>query len=254
MISFLATGGFIYWNTHVLNRFRTSHEREGLQARYEKTYKKLEKLPQPRIIGVQTRFDIHPETKQMHASGTYQIRNNSDQAIPTLWLTLPSEDIVVNTLTVAGATHWAALDTEMGFYAYDLPRPLAPGESATLAFDLDYPVHGFKNSGEDTSVAGNGTFVNNQILPHIGYQDDVELSEDNARKKYGLEPKKRMPDRDDPSGFGRNYGFADGDWIAFQAKACTSPDQIAIAPGYLTREWTEDGRHCFEYKMDSPIL
>jgi hypothetical protein len=34
----------------------------------------------------------------------------------------------------------------------------------------------------------------------------------------------------------------------------TSPDQIAIAPGYLQREWTENGRRYFHYKMDSPIL
>ena len=34
----------------------------------------------------------------------------------------------------------------------------------------------------------------------------------------------------------------------------TSPDQIALAPGYLQREWEEDGRRYFHYTMDSPIL
>src|SRR5690606_32032692 len=31
-------------------------------------------------------------------------------------------------------------------------------------------------------------------------------------------------------------------------------DQIAIAPGYLQREWVENGRKYFHYKMDKPIL
>ena len=29
----------------------------------------------------------------------------------------------------------------------------------------------------------------------------------------------------------------------------TAPDQIALAPGYLKREWTEGGRRHFEYAM-----
>ena len=34
----------------------------------------------------------------------------------------------------------------------------------------------------------------------------------------------------------------------------TSADQIALAPGYLQREWTENGRRYFHYKMDRPML
>jgi aminopeptidase N len=33
----------------------------------------------------------------------------------------------------------------------------------------------------------------------------------------------------------------------------TSPDQVAIAPGYLQKDWTKDGRRYFHYAMDSPI-
>ncbi|MGY0408920.1 MAG: M1 family aminopeptidase, partial [Polaribacter sp.] len=34
----------------------------------------------------------------------------------------------------------------------------------------------------------------------------------------------------------------------------TSKDQIAIAPGYLQKEWTQENRNYFYYKMDSKIL
>ena len=33
----------------------------------------------------------------------------------------------------------------------------------------------------------------------------------------------------------------------------TAEDQIAIAPGYLQKEWVEDGRRYFSYEMDAPI-
>jgi len=44
------------------------------------------------------------------------------------------------------------------------------------------------------------------------------------------------------------------DFIAYEATVSTEPDQIAISPGYLQREWTENGRRYFHYKMDAPIL
>ena len=40
----------------------------------------------------------------------------------------------------------------------------------------------------------------------------------------------------------------------FEIKISTAPEQIAIAPGYLQREWEENGRRYFHYKMDVPIL
>ncbi len=43
--------------------------------------------------------------------------------------------------------------------------------------------------------------------------------------------------------------WQDSDWISFKATVSTAPDQIAIAPGYLTREWTENGRRYFSYDM-----
>ena len=42
--------------------------------------------------------------------------------------------------------------------------------------------------------------------------------------------------------------------IDFEATVSTSEDQIAIAPGYLQKEWLENGRKYFHYKMDSKIL
>jgi aminopeptidase N len=59
---------------------------------------------------------------------------------------------------------------------------------------------------------------------------------------------------DDPAVRQNSYLTSDADWISFDETTCTSPDQISIAPGYLDREWTENGRRCFHYAMDKPIL
>ena len=92
------------------------------------------------------------------------------------------------------------------------------------------------------------------MLPFVGYQERGELATDRDRKKFGLAPKERMRDRDDPAGLAENALAPDADFIDFEATVGTDADQLAIAPGYLQREWTEGDRRYFEYKMDSPIL
>ena len=45
----------------------------------------------------------------------------------------------------------------------------------------------------------------------------------------------------------------DADWVDYEMIMSTDPDQIAMTPGYLQTEWTENGRRYFHYKMDQPI-
>jgi ABC-2 type transport system permease protein len=59
---------------------------------------------------------------------------------------------------------------------------------------------------------------------------------------------------DDEAGLQTNALGPDADFIDYEATVSTEPDQIAISPGYLQREWTESGRRYFHYRMDAPIL
>jgi hypothetical protein len=60
-----------------------------------------------------------------------------------------------------------------------------------------------------------------------------------------------MPPRGDAVYSRINLFTAASDWITFHAVVSTSADQIAIAPGYLQRDWRKDGRHYYEYSMGS---
>ncbi len=83
---------------------------------------------------------------------------------------------------------------------------------------------------------------------------DIELTDDSTRHSHGLDKARRMPKLDDAAARQYNSVSFDADWINFEATVSTSPDQIAIAPGYLQKEWVENGRRYFHYKMDAPIL
>jgi len=82
----------------------------------------------------------------------------------------------------------------------------------------------------------------------------AELSQNDIRKKYNLPPRERIPAINDEKGKQRNFITGDADFIDFEATISTEDDQIAIAPGYLQKEWKKDGRKYYQYKMDSPIM
>ncbi|HVT43791.1 MAG TPA: M1 family aminopeptidase [Thermoanaerobaculia bacterium] len=251
-VGLVASGGWIYYNTNILNEYITSDERERRQAELEKKYKKYEGLPQPRITAVEVDVDIHPRELRAEARGHYLLKNKTDSPIRDLHVTVNPE-AKIGSITIPGSrrTH----EDAGGYYIYRLATPLAPGATLRVDFEMALSKKGFTNDTGSTKVVYNGTFFNNyDILPHFGYNRQLELIDRNKRRKHGLEPVQRMAKIDDPKGRLNTYISNESDWIDFETTVSTSEDQIALAPGYLQREWIEDGRRYFHYEMDAPIL
>jgi len=253
-IAFVAIGGWIAYNVMVLNPYRSEFAREDLQADYERKYKSYLDKPQPKVVASRVNVDIFPYEHHVRFRGTYTLVNRTESPIPELYVGL-LEMAQIDKLEAGIPMKLVEERRDLGWLRYALERPLAPGEKTTFTYDLEYPPEGFTNSGARSTVIDNGTFLNSGLLPVFGYQVRAELQRDIERKKHGLEPKVHlMPDLDDKVNQQRNYISSDGDWIDFEAVVSTAPDQIALAPGYLQREWTENGRRYFHYKMDVPIL
>ncbi|HLL55907.1 MAG TPA: M1 family aminopeptidase [Myxococcaceae bacterium] len=250
---FVGMGGYIFYNTNVLNKYRTSSDTQELQAGYEKKYKALENVPQPRITALKLAVDLFPEGRAMRMKGTYQLVNKTDKPIPAVLVRVP-EDARIHKLAVGSVAQATKEDRLYELLTYELPAPLQPGQSVPLELDLEYRVVGFENETEHDDLVYNGTFVDSRYLPGLGYNPQAELSADDDRRKHGLEPKERMADVNDPEARKNTYLNRDSDWVTFEATVSTSPDQIAITPGYLQREWTENGRRYFEYKAEGKLL
>ncbi len=249
-------GAFIFYNTNILNPYLTTRDLQARQAEYEKKYKLLAGQPQPKITAVKLTVDLYPREQRVRMKGRYTLENRSGAPIGAIHLLFFQGDRrKIHTLEFATPAELATDDLRIGVRSYRLATPMAPGATTELTFDLEAPAAGFMNSGSVTDVVYNGSFVNGQtVLPIVGYQERGELTTDRDRKKFGLAPKERMRDRDDPAGLAENGLATDADFISFEAIVGTDEDQWAIAPGYLQREWKESGRHYFEYRMDSPIL
>jgi hypothetical protein len=253
-LSFIGLGGFMYYNTDVLNRYSTSEQRRHLRAEYEQRYKKYNGIPQPRITAVRVQVALAPEHGDMRVHGQYVLRNKTAVPIDTVHLRL-DRDARVSALSFDRASRVVLADSAHEYYMRKLDTPLAPGDSLVLTFDLAHVTRGFPNNISSPDIASNGTFVENaSFMPGIGYEPRSELSDDDDRKKEKLAPQPRMKSPTDSTARANNYISHDADWIDYEATLSTAPDQIAITSGYLQREWTENGRRYFHYKMDSPIL
>jgi ABC-2 type transport system permease protein len=237
----------------VANDFKTSFGREELQARYERQYKKLENLPQPRITGVRMQVDMYPQERALSMTGRYEIENKTANPIGTIYIA-QHRDSDIRSLRFGQKVTRSTDDPDVGFYGYTLARPMQPGERMVIEFEIAYRPKGLMGGALDTPVIYNGTFFSSGYLPHIGYQPTYELSDDRDRKRHGLDPKERSLPRDDPKGLANNYISNDADWVTFDAVIGTSSDQTAIAPGNLVQEWTSKGRRYYHYKTAQPIL
>ncbi|MEK6376011.1 MAG: ABC transporter permease subunit [Acidobacteriota bacterium] len=253
LIAFVATGGFIYYNTNVLNHYRTSEDGEKRSAEYEKKYKRYETMALPKITDVQADVDLYPERRAFDIRGTYTIVNKTAAPMDTLHVSM-NPDMTRYTVSIPGATVQSA-DKEHGYTIYRLAPPLAPGATLPMRFTASLEQHGFVNGQANNQIVANGTFINNfSYFPHLGYQTGGELQDRNKRKKYGLPPVVRLPRIDDPRARNINQLAAESDFLNLDTTVSTVRDQIAIAPGYLQKEWTANGRRYFRYKTTSPIL
>ena len=244
-------GGWIFYNTNVLNHYETAADREALQADYEKRYKQYEALPMPEAVDIVAEVDIFPEERRVESRGVAVLENVHAQPIDKIDLVIPRL-LSINSIEVPNATPIEA-DPTRGYHRFALAEPLAPGAKLSIRWDLSWRNPGFVNSGGTTRVVGNGTFVDNsQIMPTIGYDPGLELTDNNKRRKHGLPPVERLPKYDAAGDDAPNQAGVHKR-VAFSTTVSTSADQIAVAPGYLRSDTTKGDRRYFEYQMDAPI-
>jgi ABC-2 type transport system permease protein len=251
---FAATGAWIFYNTKVLNEVIGPKDQLALQADYEKNYKQFDRLPQPRIGSVNKYWvDIFPATRNMTMRVQEELYNPYPQPLTEIHY---SVDRRYDTdIQIPGAT-LAKNDTRLSYRIYHFTSPLQPGETRTAILTIKSKNRGFEDSVSNVEITQNGTFFNNTVAPGIGYDTGRELTDPNDRRKYGLGEQALMRplERNCTDDCMDNYGRGHADWTDLETVISTSPDQIAIAPGSLVREWRENGRRYFDYKLDHPAL
>ena len=218
-------------------------------GRLRAQFKKYENQPQPKITAVDTRIDIDPARRSFSGSAHYTLQNKTSRAHFRNSHHRPTQS--VSQRPIRPALSPGQLKPRDIYSIYALDQPLAPGE---LRDDLQRRVsvpwfpRRQREGRSSPTTALSSTPVTSLPLATI------RVSSSMIRAAAGKSISARW----------RNCAARRSSAIAlqpFHAKTPTgSPitplsallaDQIAIAPGYLQREWQENGRNFFEYSMGS---
>ena len=252
-ILFILTASFVFYNTQILNSYKSSDQYEVLAVSYEKDYKKYKTLPFPKIIEAKYNIDIFPKKKMADVLAYLTVTNNKKKPIDSILININKQwDLSFDFPNASVISR----NDDHGVLFYGIDPPMLPGDTVVIEIKNKYETKGFSNGGETTSIVKNGSFLNNfEILPNIGYDSSKEIGDKNKRKKLGLPPKDRMPKLESDCGINcdKNYltqGFSD--YINVESIISTSIEQTAIAPGSLINKWEDNNRAYFKYKLDHP--
>ncbi len=257
-VVFIGSGAFIHYNTKTVNHYRTVKAGKIGSANYEKTLGKYDKIAQPKIIDVKVIADLVPEERSAVIRVDYIMVNKTDEVIDSLHLNWGAEGLLkqeVKEFTINGkAPVLGKRYDDFGYEIYAFDTPLNPSDTITMTLEVSASYKGFPNEGTGSTIVYNGTFLNNNFFPSFGYSAQAEMTSDQDRKKYDLPIKDyQLPEQTDPWGLNNLLFNDDADYITFEGTVSTAPNQIAIMPGYLVKEWEENGRRYFTYKMEGEL-
>lgn len=251
---FILCGGFIYYNTKVLNTYDSRDVEIDRRFQYELKYKKHELLPLPRIYSLKHKIDLFPKERNLTTYSEMLVRNESTKPIKELHFTLPTLADSLK-IEIKGAK-LSLKDDYTGYIIYTLTKPLMPSDTLLICYKNSYFNKGFENEVSFISLNENGTFFNNtDFIPYLGYINGNEISDKNRRRKKNLPEKVRSPLLNEADSLNRSKTYVENaDWCMVETEISTDADQTAIAPGDLIKKWSYKNRNYFKYKLARPSL
>ena len=255
IVAFISIGSYIFYNTNVLNKHWSDSEKTEFRVGYEKALKQFEFIPQPKIVAVNLNVELYPSKRKYTAEGYYILKNTNKIAINEVHIQkIIEDDVTLEDIIFEGG---ASINNQYNNYSYTihtLKSPLQPGDSIQMNFKQSYTAKGFQASGSNTTIVKNGTFFNNEDFPTLGYTKKYELQGTEEREAHQLPKRARKAARDDENELKNAMSGGDSDGINFEMIIGTSNDQTALVPGSLLKQWTDNNRNYFHYKMEIPMI
>jgi hypothetical protein len=248
---FCTMGGYIFYNTNVLNSYRTVRGIRQAKASYEIKYGSYEALPAPSFKTIDIAIDLFPEQRRLVSHGTTSLINNKKFPITEFVISVDPR-LTIHQLEINAATLVKA-DSGIGFYLYKTHQPLQPDSVLTMRWYMSRQNRGFVNGEQDAELLENGTYITSYAtMPMPGFDDTHKLTNNKDRREWGLAETTGLPALGDPRYLDRLlYGVDSRSDLHIVVS--TSGDQIAVAPGRLQRNWQKNGRNYFEYSSERPI-
>lgn len=251
-IAFIGIGGWVFYNTNILNEYLTPNQQLQRKADYERAYGRYDNAPTPSYDSINMAIDIFPAERRMESRGSATLGNHKNVPISEFVVSI-NPVLQVNEIAVEKAS-LVQSDPAQGFYLYRLNAPLPPGATVKMTWNATRRNEGFVAANPDNDLVANGTYLDTiGVMPIPGYDGGRRITDNALRRQYGLPPAPRVAKLGDPA-YADRIAYGVDSRTEFEIVLSTSADQIAVAPGTLQKEWQQEGRRYFHYKAEEPIL
>ena len=245
-LAFVALGGWIFYNTNVLNEYLPRDVVLDRQASYEKQYRNT------RMRRSRASSTFAPMSTSIRKSGGWRFAVTTASSTSTMQ---PISELHVTMdprarlrLTQPATAQLTVDDEQLGYRIYKLAQPLAAGADMNIEFVVERAERGFTNTGIRldrrrglrSQLNHNGTFFNSSDVPATSATARTRRSWIATSAANAGSAKCRASRSSKTSRRAAASTSRDADWINFETTVSTSADQIALAPGYLQREWTAE--------------
>jgi hypothetical protein len=251
LLTFIATGGYAYYNTNILNGYRTPSASNDDPAEFERRFWKYHDLPQPVIAKTMLNIALYPEERRAVTKGQHFLRNLTKQPIADVHVRLEDPELELTSASLAGA-RLILNDARSGYRIYRLDAPMQQGEERLLTFETRRWQRGFRNGSPNTRLIENGTFLSqSELVPVIGMSPVGLLQDPATRREYGL-PEAFLPPKLEDLAATTRTPFSRA-WVTADITVSTAADQTPFAPGRKVSDVARGGRRVARFVSDVPI-
>ncbi|HYH06988.1 MAG TPA: M1 family aminopeptidase [Thermoanaerobaculia bacterium] len=252
LLLFVATGAYAYYNTNVLNEYKTADEKTASLADYERRYRKYSGLPQPSLEELTLDIALEPRKRRAVTTGRYLLRNLTGQPIRDLHVRLAGGETVDLTKVIIPSARLLVDDKQYDHRIYQLARAMQPGEALHLEFETRRWLRGFRNGSPDTTLLENGTFLTTlDLMPVLGMSNADVITDPETRQKYGLV---ELPGPAKLEDVAATYTMSfTNAWLKkSDITLSTDADQTPLAPGKKIADVTRNGRRTARFVSTAP--
>jgi ABC-type transport system involved in multi-copper enzyme maturation permease subunit len=246
----LIVGSYAYYNTNVLNTYRSPLANVMHLVAYEKTYGRYAGLAQPKVVDLTLDVALYPEERRAVTRGRSVLRNLTAQTIPEIYIRTLG-DLALTHAAIAGAD-LAVDDAAHGFRIFRLARPMRPGEERVMTFETRLHLRGFQNQPTFTRIVENGTFLTFvHVLPNIGQVTPGMIQDPAMRRRFGLPEAPRPASLEDMAATANTT--PDRGWARYDITVSTSADQVPLASGNRVSDEVRGGRRVARFVSGAPV-
>ena len=241
---FISFGSVIYYNTNVVNEYKTANEYLDYSETYERRFKQYASLERLYPVAIKTEVDLFPNERNYLVKADYVLKNKGSNPIHRVFIT---EKIPMSSIHMENAV-LIEHDSIFGTYLFQFKNAIQPQQKVTFKYSLEKKYTGYQ---KNKIILPNGSYVTHRDFdPFLGYRSSIEINNSIEREKRNL-PKNEVEQVTDSH---LKIQRASIGKVVYESIVSTQKNETAISSGDLLKKWAKNDRNYYHFKSNEKII